>query len=207
MALSTYTELQASVASWLNRSDLTAQIADFIALAEAVLKRRLRRKTVRASVPVASASVSLPTDCAELRSISFVSSSLYRDLPIRIGTPEQLAETRARSAPTGRPIAAAVIAGQLVFAPAPDAVYTADLTYFQQLTPLSVGAPTNTLLTEAPDAYLFGALLQSAPYLEHDERIPVWQSKFDAAIDELNAVREHEELNASVRPVRLSRPF
>lgn len=207
MALSTYSELQASVAGWLNRSDLTVVIVDFVALAEATIKRRLRRRTARASIPIASASVTLPADCAELRSISFVSTSYGQDLPIRIGTPEQLAEVRARHSATGRPVQAAVIGAQLVFAPAPDAVYTADITYFQQLTPLTASAPSNVVLTEAPDAYLFGALLQAAPYLAHDERIPVWQSRFDAAIDELNAVREHEELNASVRPVRLSRPF
>ena len=33
MALTTYTELKASVADWLNRTDLTNVIPDFISLA------------------------------------------------------------------------------------------------------------------------------------------------------------------------------
>jgi hypothetical protein len=35
MAISTYSELQASIADWLNRTDLAAAFKDFIALAEA----------------------------------------------------------------------------------------------------------------------------------------------------------------------------
>ena len=44
MALTTYTELKASIADWLNRSDLTAAIADFISLAEAQIERTLRTR-------------------------------------------------------------------------------------------------------------------------------------------------------------------
>ena len=43
MALTTYTELKASLANWLNRSDLTTEIADdFIKLAEADFNSKLR---------------------------------------------------------------------------------------------------------------------------------------------------------------------
>ena len=42
MALTTYSELQAAVASWLHRDDLTAQIPDFIRLAEADMQVRAK---------------------------------------------------------------------------------------------------------------------------------------------------------------------
>ena len=42
MALTTYTELKASLADWLNRTDLTAAIPDFITLAESQMERQLR---------------------------------------------------------------------------------------------------------------------------------------------------------------------
>jgi len=42
MALTTYSELKTSIADWLNRSDLTTQIADFIALTEADFNSKLR---------------------------------------------------------------------------------------------------------------------------------------------------------------------
>ena len=42
MAFTTYTELKSVVADYLARTDLTAQIPDFITLAEVRLKRDLR---------------------------------------------------------------------------------------------------------------------------------------------------------------------
>ena len=42
MALTTYAELKTSVGDWLNRSDLTTAIPDFISLAEAQIERNLR---------------------------------------------------------------------------------------------------------------------------------------------------------------------
>ena len=44
MALSTYAELKASVADWLNRSDLTSAITDFVSLAESQMERDLRTR-------------------------------------------------------------------------------------------------------------------------------------------------------------------
>jgi hypothetical protein len=205
--LSTYTGLKGSIASYLWRSDMTEQIPAFIQLAEAQIRRRLRRKSIRTSITVAQESTTLPANCAEIRSLHFLTSFRGRDLPIRVGTPEQLAETRASYGGAGRPIAAAMIGGFLVVAPEPDQSYLADLVYFEKLSPLSDSNTTNSVLDEAPDLYLFGALMEAAPYLEHDERIPVWQAKYETALSELEAVREREETNASLRAVRLGRVF
>ena len=49
MALTNYTELKASLANWLNRSDLTTEIADdFIKLAEADFNSKLRVRSMMA---------------------------------------------------------------------------------------------------------------------------------------------------------------
>lgn len=99
------------------------------------------------------------------------------------------------------------MAGNFVFAPSPDQTYTANLFYFSSLAVLSVTNTTNTVLTEAPDAYLYGALLQAAPYLEDEAKMAVWQQKFDNAINQLNLVRENEEYNASLQAIRLPMVF
>lgn len=204
MALNSYTALKTAVADWLNRTDLTTQIPDFVTLAESEMKRRLRRTTTRATISIAASAVTPPSDMAELRSVYLVSSEITRDLPIRVGTPEEVAERRARAGGvTGRPTDVAVFNGELLFAPDPDQTYSAEIIYFAQLTPLSSSVASNTVLVEAPDAYLFGTLLQAEPYLANDERIPLWRTKFDAAIDQLNLVRSNEEYSASLRPARL----
>ena len=208
MALTTYTLLQTVVADWLNRTDLSSQIPDFITLAEVEIKRRLRRTSTVGTVTVNAETVTLPADLAELRSISLVSGSPASDIPLRVCTPEMLVERKARNAGvTGRPTDVAIMAGSFKFAPVPDQSYTANVFYFASLTPLSGSVATNTVLAEAPDAYLYGALLQAAPYLEHDERMQTWQAKFDNAIEQLNIVRSNEEYGASLRPMRVPMVF
>lgn len=205
--IANYTDLQSAVATWLNRDDLTDVIPDFIRLAESQISRRLRRNTVRTEVQIVSDSYAIPSTVAQLRSLRLVTSSYEKDLPIVIVTPEQLAEHRAANSSTGRPRYAAVVAGNLLFVPAPDDSYTMEMSYFSKLVPLSSSVPTNDVLTESPDLYLFGALKESAAYLEHDERIPVWESKFETALQQLEIVREREEYTASLRPARLPRVF
>jgi hypothetical protein len=78
------------------------------------------------------------------------------------------------------------IAGsKFYFSPAPDTGYQARLRYRSRLSKLAeVG--TNWLLEEHPDAYLYGALAQTAPFLKDDERLPMWLARFDQLIDEIN---------------------
>ena len=70
MALTNYTELKASLANWLNRSDLTTEIADdFIKLAEADFnsKLRVRAMIAQVSITVNAETVALPTDFLQIR--------------------------------------------------------------------------------------------------------------------------------------------
>lgn len=206
MALANYTDLKAAVAGWLMRSDLAAVVPDFIALGEALIKRRVRRKTIRATVSFTQEAVTLPAACAELRSVRLVTASPSQDCALDIVTPEVLSEMRARTGgAAGRPKWASVVNGALVLVPAPADAYQAELIYYEQITPLSATMATNSVLAEAPDLYLFAALAEAEPYLEHDERAPMWAQKRDQAIDQLNLAREREEYSASLRPVRL--PF
>jgi hypothetical protein len=71
--------------------------------------------------------------------------------------------------------------------PVPDDIYTGELLYFAKIPALSDAATTNWLLTDSPDAYLYGALVHSAPYLKDDARIQVWAALYQSAIDNLNA--------------------
>ncbi len=203
MALDSYAALKTAIADWLNRSDLTTVIPDFITLAEAEIKRRLRRTSIKDEIDVDDVEVDLPTNLAELRSIRLITGSPSQDVPLRRCTPEMLNERKAREGATGRPTDFAIVAGKLNVAPEPDATYTAEIVYFESVDPLSTSNTANSILDEAPDAYLFGSLMQAEPYLEHDERIATWKAKFDAAIDQLNDVRDREEQSASLGAIRL----
>lgn len=203
MALSNYTDLKASVAKWLNRRDLTDQIPDFITLAEAEIRRELRRTTVRATVQISSEEFALPGTVAELRSIRLVTGSPRSDLPLTNTSPEILSEIRARRSTPGRPTAFAHVGGKLIFVPTPDDTYNAEIVYFEKLPSLTDSAPTNSVFLESPDLYLFGALKNAEPYLKNDDRIATWETKFAKALEQLRKVREREEFTASLLPIRL----
>ena len=76
MALSTYTEVKAAVANWLNRSDLTTEIGDdFIKLVEAEYNSKLRIKamlTSDAAFSIDDETVAVPTGFLQVRDFYIV---------------------------------------------------------------------------------------------------------------------------------------
>jgi hypothetical protein len=57
-------------------------------------------------------------------------------------------------------------------------------------------------LTQAPDIYLYGALLQAAPYLQDDARINVWSQLYQSGIEQLTVA---DDRGASSGGVLLTR--
>ena len=199
-----YSSLQTTVISRANRvgdSDFAAEVPGFIQEAESDIRRDLRRRKVRATVTFNQETFTLPADCSELTSVRLVTGSPRQDLPFAMGTVEALSEARTNLSTPGRPSRGAVIDRQLVMVPVPDQAYSAEIVYIQALVPLAT-TPTNAVLTEAPDLYLYGALKHAMIHLERDERVPVMQSLFQDALDDLNLKREREEYSASLRPAR-----
>ena len=187
MALTTYTELKASLADWLNRSDLTSVIPDFISLAEAQMERQLRTRQmiVRATASFAAAAEygTVPDDFLEVKSIKLDTNPVTSLTFQTIDSLDQLSNTTYLS--SGKPLYFTVVGNQFRLLPIPDGVYTAELVYYSKLTKLSASVATNWLLTQAPDVYLYGSLLQAAPYLQDDARISVWSSLYLAGLDQL----------------------
>ena len=187
MALTTYTELKASLADWLNRTDLTSAIADFISLAEAQMERQLRTRQmiVRANATFAAAAEygTVPDDFMEVKSIKLDTNPVTSLTFQTIDAMDQLSNTTYLS--SGKPLYFTVVGNQFRLLPIPDGAYTADLVYYAKLTKLSSTVATNFLLTQAPDVYLYGSLLQAAPYLQDDARISVWSSLYAAGLEQL----------------------
>lgn len=199
MAISSYTELKAAVLDWVARPELTAQVADFIALAEQeTIAPLLRAKVLRATIQLTSDAVTLPADVGELRSVRLATDS-YNHV-IKIGTPEDLADYRPLGTATGVPRRGAIVNGVLLLAPAPSEAFDAEIVYFEALVPLSTDNPTNSTLADASNIYLFAALAQAETYLEHDERVAMWQAKAETAIGRLNDQRERAQLAAASTP-------
>ena len=186
MPLATYDDLQAEVAAWLRRSDLGAEIPTFIALAEAQMNRRLRVRLMASSLSQSWASdyVDLPADVLAEREATVTVAGLPQRLAYL--TPEQM-DVATRTTSSGRPRFYGLYGGQLRLHPAPDQPYAATLVYLQAIPPLSEAAHSNWVLRSHPDAYLYGALAQSAPYLRADERLQTWASLFTGVLADIEA--------------------
>lgn len=188
MALTTYSELQTSIANHLHRDDLTTLIPDFIRLAEDnltadIVSRSMDVKTNLATV-AGTQTVALPTDMVEMRRLMIVSS--YNTV-LKYVSPDQLSADYVNNI-TGVPQVFTIVGGNIELAPIPDAAYTLEITYKQRIPTLSDAAPTNWLLTNWPSAYLYGALIAAQPYIMDDQRIAVFRTLYLETIASINAV-------------------
>ena len=98
---------------------------------------------------------------------------------------------------SGTPIAYTHADSQFQFYPTPSSETNFELLYYQKLPALSDTNSDNWLLLEAPDVYLYGALLHSAPYLAEDQRVAVWAQLYSAAVMQLNEASESARYSGS----------
>ena len=184
MALSTYTELKTSIGDWLNRADLTSVIPDFISLAEAQVERTLRTRQmiVRANASFDAQYGAVPADFLETKSLKLTSTN--PETPLQFLSIDALDNEMTKYTASGKPKFFGVVGGQFRIVPTPDSNYTTELTYYAKLTKLSSSVASNWLLASSPDIYLYGALLQAAPYLQDDARIQTWATLYERALND-----------------------
>lgn len=199
MSLSTYSELKTSVANYLNRSDLTDVIPDFITLTENRLNRelRVRANMVRATTTTTSGTAfyDLPSDLIELRNITYdTSSSSYA---LTYLSPESSSREYG-STGNGFPRAYTNLGKNIKLAPTPDGAYTININYFQKLNSLSNSVTSNDVLTEFPDLYLFGSCMEGAIYLNDTEQTQRFASIFQATLDEVKRSEEAARYSGTV---------
>ena len=204
MALNTYTTLKASIANWLNRSDLTAEIQDdFIKLTEADLNSKLRVRSMIAQVNITvnAETVALPTDFLQIRNFYILSGQTKT--PLVYTTPSSM-DTTSGTSTTGKPTTFTILGDTLRFSPKPDATYTAVMNYFRKFPALSSTVSTNFILENHPAIYLYGSLFHAANFLGgiNPQQIQTWQQMFATALERLELNDREDEYNGSPLQVR-----
>lgn len=220
MALDSYANLQTAVGTELNRSDLAGIIPDLIVRFEAKARRALRdwyRTTI--SLTNTTGDVALAATVSDVLSVARNDgTSGAHNFPLDLISREDYQRwMESESIPSST-------AGQLYY---PDLDVTTGLTtlrfwppatasgpianlkveYIKILPALSATQTTNALLREAPDAYVYGALTESAAYLMHDERIPIWEGRVKDALRELRILTERRLYGGAPRRILLPRVF
>jgi hypothetical protein len=72
-------------------------------------------------------------------------------------------------------------------APTPASDYTFEILYYERVQPLDSDNQTNWFTIYAPQALLYGSLLQAMPFLKNDERLPMWQAQYQQIVSTLKA--------------------
>jgi hypothetical protein len=195
MTIANYAELVTEIESYLDDTvTLSARIPTFIKLNEAQINRRLQDAKMEARLTFAAsgAYTSLPADFGGIIGVTTGDGELTQ-----VSSAEITAFNQSRA---GTPNHYAIVGDTITFAPANN---TASVTmlYCKRVPDLTSGAPTNWLLTVAPDVYLFGCLYQASVYTVDDERAASFNALFSNALEELIVDSERRKWGAApVRP-------
>lgn len=177
MTIATYSELVTELEAYLKRTDYTARIPTFIALAEAKLNRLLDDPAMDVVATFATATIVLPSDFKRAVSVS---------------------------SDNGTALVYSVIGANMFIGPDTFSG-SGTLVYSRRLPALTAGAPTNWLLTRAPDIYLWGTLMQANIFGWDDERVPGFQSLFDEAIGDMRHESQNRRWGGSPLAPRIMR--
>lgn len=179
-----YASLQAQIADYLNRADLTSQIPMFIQFVEGDLNNqlRVREQVVRAEATSSAEFVQLPSDWLEAISLKMVSGVS----PLRYVTLDQANLIKKEQLYT-QVTYYSIMDDAIELVPAPGDDVEIEMVYYKKIPALSDSVTTNWLLQKAPDAYLYGALTHAAPFLMDDQRIPVFAQFYGTRVAAMQA--------------------
>lgn len=208
MAITNFAEVKTAVADYLARDDLTSYIPDFIIGAETRINYgsgnpfpsealRIRAMETSADITFNSAggrTASLPTDFLQMRRV-YWSANPNRRL-------EQMSPEQFWGSWIGTESGLAthyIIEGDDIVIGAEE-VGTAKMLYYKKFGDIANNTPW--LLTNAPHIYVYGALLEAAPFLHNDERLQTWHGMFTAAISGLMKADKRDRWSGSVLSIR-----
>lgn len=191
MSIANYGQLKTAVASYLNRSDLTSYIPDFIKLSESRMYyggeepyrcEPLRIPAMQATdegAVAAGAVIDFPIKFIEMIRLVLVNGGTSTTL--LYSAPDTFTALANRS---GLPTAFTYLTQGIATDTPQGATYLLD--YYQAFDEFSLDADTNWLLTYAPGIYLYGALLESAPFMGDANQIQIWFGLYKSAVAALN---------------------
>jgi len=198
MAITDYASLKTTLADYLHRSDLSdVVLSNFVQLGESRLNRKLRLLEQEANATVSlvagANTVALPAGWQE-------TIDVYYDEDKRHIQPQNLRglnSQRSFDTTSGRPYLYATTNGTMAFEIFADKNYAIVIDFYKRFD--IIADLTNWLLTTAPDAYLYAALLEAKAYIKKQEDVALWSQGLQTAIDDLNRLDNRTRRNATVR--------
>jgi hypothetical protein len=180
--MSTYTEIETDVISWLNRVGFTALVAEvetFIQLAQRRIYRTADLNAMLVEVAFDSDTPTIPTGYLRTKSMSTDTGGSTCQIH---GAPLKKVK---QAGLLGQPRLYTTIGTDFRFGPTPDQVYSIDLVYYGSLTNVSSTVANNWLSDNIPELILFGACMEACLWLKDDARAGVWEGRFSQTLTDL----------------------
>ena len=179
LAFDSYNTLQAFIADWMDRSDLTGSIPGMIALAEAKIRRTLHPLFTEQSIAITTVGgvADLPTTFGQILTVRYPYGAGFKTL-------NQVSEYDADFRATGpQPFGFSLEAGKFhVWPTTADATFSVN--YRPQIPFLSAVNQSNSVLANHPDVYFYGSMLFAEGYLANDQRASLFKSLFEEALED-----------------------
>ena len=188
----TYDSLVENIQSYLERTDpaTIAKIPLFIMLAEQVIASQIKflgNMTVNTSNMVTGENV-IAKPARWHKTVSVNVTVAGRREPVFNRRYEYLREYWPDPAATDVPkFYCDYDYTHWLIAPTPDDDYAFEVLYYERVQPLDSSNQTNWFTQYAPQALLYGALLQAMPFLKNHDMIPSWQAQYKLIMDTLMA--------------------
>jgi hypothetical protein len=178
----TYDSLVLNIQQYMERNDadFIAQIPNLIALAEsniaAELKTFLQLIVVETSLAQNQTVLNKPSRWRKTVSMK------TNGVPVLIRSQDYVAQYLSESDPGQPKYYADYDYNNWNFAPKPDQAYPVEIIYYAEIQPLDAENQQNLWTAIAPQAMLYGALLQAQGYLKALDKLPVWKQYYNDAI-------------------------
>lgn len=198
--ISTYQELVGGILSELARGDVSVDAMRWIAATELELFRdcdvRAGDQKITDTIPPDGNTITLPVGFLNLKHLQIDSTN---PIQMRIASLSQVMKTRAFDT-SGVPKQYYLFGNTLEIGPnaGSDDTLGYTLWYYGLPSPLSESNPTNELFRLGWDAYLYGALMHSAPYLGDDERIAIWGALYNLKKESLRVTYWRSRMSGSL---------
>lgn len=211
MSITTNAELVTAVGDYLARSDLTSYIPDFIIGGESRFTYgsgvpgdpfycpplRIRAMETASDVTVTSGSGSLPTGFLQARRVYWSGSP---NIKVEQVSPEDY-YSKWYGSTTSSPPSVYIIEDDSIIV-GPKASGTLKVLHYKKFDPIATAAPVTWLLTNHPHVYVYAALMEAAPFIRNDPRIPLWASMLRSAVQGLNHADQRDRWGGTALNVR-----
>mgnify|MGYP001615725170 FL=1 len=91
---------------------------------------------------------------------------------------------------SGRPKAFTVEGDYIVWGPPSDGLYAGKFLYYRRFANMTADADTNWMVLNHRAIYVYGALLEAAPFIGNDPRILTWSTLYDDIVEKVNLEAE-----------------